>query len=114
MVIENQGSQVLQVDQSQISYSNPQYLVQNTTENSGQQQQVYYMEELNPERQVDSQLQQTSTPIVLNNHIQGTQIHGQLATDLPKVTLPSQSVVHQHSRQVQSQNPGRLLPQVCF
>ncbi|XP_031345949.1 uncharacterized protein LOC116172807 isoform X2 [Photinus pyralis] len=79
MVIENPPQHVI-VDQSAVTYQNPQYLVQETSgDYQSQNQPVYYMEEVDSSRQVqvNQQIPQPTPPIVLNHQLQST-IHNEL------------------------------------
>ncbi|KAF2882208.1 hypothetical protein ILUMI_23975, partial [Ignelater luminosus] len=116
MVIENSGQQVV-VDQPG-TYQNSQYMLQDNTVDyqDPRTQQVYYMEEVDKDRQVH--IEQQSQPIVLNHQLQHTQIRNQLVVNnTQKGTMAvqvRQQQIHQlqqQSQPVQTKSPVRQMLQ---
>ncbi|EFA03603.1 hypothetical protein TcasGA2_TC013691 [Tribolium castaneum] len=68
MVVEGQGQQVI-IDQSQVTYQSPPYVVQETSgiEFPNNQQQVYYMTNTSPNQSVVVEQSINQQPVVLNH-----------------------------------------------
>lgn len=69
MVVEDQSSQQVIIDQSAINYTNSQYILQDSLlgyRDPQQQQQILYMEKVEEDRTIQNEPQ----PLVVNNQIQ--------------------------------------------
>ncbi|XP_044266946.1 uncharacterized protein LOC123012840 isoform X2 [Tribolium madens] len=75
MVVEGQGQQVI-IDQSQVAYQSPSYVIQETSgiDFPNNQQQVYYMTNTSPNHPVVVEQSITQQPVVLNHQLMQNQM----------------------------------------
>lgn len=92
MVVDTQPQLI--VDQSQVTFQNQQYILQdsNIDFREGQtQQQIYYMDETNSQQVESIQAEQVPQTIVLNHQLSGTQVLGSInSTTTPKIVMSLQ------------------------
>lgn len=92
MVVDAQPQQLI-VDQSQVTFQNQQYILQDSNiefREEQNQQRIYYMDETSSQVE-NMQAEQIPQTIVLNHQLPAAQVLGPISTNAaPKIVMPLQ------------------------